>query len=292
MTRRRDAELGLGRKIARRDFLNGCAVGAAGILGASRLWAGLSFEGMLEPEQSPDYYPPALTGLRGSHPGSFEAAHALRDGTFWDTAAPVAESEEAYDLVIVGGGLSGLAAAYFFRQQVGPSARVLILDNHDDFGGHAKRNEFTAGQRTLIGYGGTYAIESPAPYSAVAKDLIAGLGIDVSRYSKLVDRSVYSSRGLRPGVFFDRETFGADRLLPDPIGDPEGVGPAPAQGTWSRFLAEAPLPEAARTGVRDLVASRIDYMKGLSSAEKKARKSGMPYLSMAMRSMPMPKAKP
>ena len=48
---------------------------------------------------------------------------------------------EAYDLIVVGGGISGLAAAYFFRKQAAKS-RILILDNHDDFGGHARRNEF------------------------------------------------------------------------------------------------------------------------------------------------------
>ena len=48
---------------------------------------------------------------------------------------------EEFDLVVVGGGISGLAAAYFYRQ-ARPNARILILDNHDDFGGHAKRNEF------------------------------------------------------------------------------------------------------------------------------------------------------
>ena len=74
--------------------------------------------------------------------------------------------------MVVGGGISGLAAAHYFRAQAGASARVLVLDNHDDFGGHAKRNEFTHAGRTYIGYGGTQSIDSPAPYSATAKALI------------------------------------------------------------------------------------------------------------------------
>ena len=83
--------------------------------------------------------------MRGSHPGSFEVAHSLRDGTFWDTAGKPEDTGETYDLIIVGGGISGLAAAHFFRKAPGRKARILILDNHDDFGGHAKRNEFRVG---------------------------------------------------------------------------------------------------------------------------------------------------
>ena len=109
----------------------------------------------------PAAYPPALTGLRGSHDGSFETAHALRDGAFWRAAgAPPWTPARAYDLVVVGAGLSGLSAAHFFREAAGPAARILLLDNHDDFGGHAKRNEFTLDGRTFLGYGGTFAIDS------------------------------------------------------------------------------------------------------------------------------------
>jgi spermidine dehydrogenase len=86
--------------------------------------------------------------MRGSHPGAFEVTHSLRDGTFWEKAGKPVETGEEYDLVVVGGGISGLAAAYFYRKQAGPSARILILDNHDDFGGHAKRNEFHLGGRS------------------------------------------------------------------------------------------------------------------------------------------------
>ncbi len=96
------------------------------------------------------------------------------------------------------------------------NARILILDNHDDFGGHAKRNEFHTNGRRLLGYGGTYSIESPAPYSAVAKGLIAQLGIDVSSYPRYVSQDLYRSLGLGPHIFFDKETFGQDRLVVDP----------------------------------------------------------------------------
>src|SRR5881296_3627306 len=143
------------RGITRRDFLNGVAltVGAA-ILPPNVLASDLPATAVpAGPEKSPDYYPPALTGLRGSHPGSFDAAHSLRDGTFWNQAGKPTDIGETYDLVVVGGGISGLSAAHYFRKVAGAKARVLILDNHDDFGGHAKRNEFRVGNQFRLGYG-------------------------------------------------------------------------------------------------------------------------------------------
>ncbi len=78
----KDRELGMGRGITRRDFLNGVAVTAGAAMLPSDLLAAADMQA--GPEQSSSYYPPALTGLRGSHPGSFDAAHSLRDGTFWE----------------------------------------------------------------------------------------------------------------------------------------------------------------------------------------------------------------
>src|SRR5207248_6662672 len=126
------------------------------------------------------------------------------------------DTGETYDLAIVGGGISGLAAAHYYRKAAGANARILILDNHDDFGGHAKRNEFHVGNAFRLGFGGTFSIESPAPYSSVAKGLIEELGIDVPSYSKHLNKSLYPSAGLRAKVFFDKETFGIDKLVVNP----------------------------------------------------------------------------
>jgi spermidine dehydrogenase len=227
-----------------------------------------------------DYYPPALTGLRGSHPGSFETAHSLRDGTFWDQVGKPVDTGESYDLVVVGAGISGLAAAHYFRKVAGPKARILILDNHDDFGGHAKRNEFRAGNRLLLGYGGTYSIESPAPYSAVAKGLIEELGIDVPSYPKYADQKLYSSLGLRPKIFFDKETFGADKLVVNPNlrggGESERGSEASAK-VLAMFLKESPLSDQAKTDCERLFAGNQDYLPGLSAEEKKDRLARMSY---------------
>jgi spermidine dehydrogenase len=274
----RDRELGLGRRIGRRDFLNGVAltVGAS-LLGVHRA---LAF-GLLDdaPERAPSYYPPALTGLRGSHAGSFEVAHSLRDGDFWERVGAPADTREAYDLVVVGGGLSGLAAAHYFRQHAGRKARILILDNHDDFGGHAKRNEFHDAGRTILGYGGTFAIDSAAPYSRVARDLVSALGVDVTRWERVYDKKLYAGLGMRPGVFFDRETFGADRLLASPGADPGGEAGASVASTitWEDFLAAAPLSELARRDLLRLYTDAADHLPHLSQADKKARLARQSY---------------
>src|SRR5258708_17356751 len=136
------------RKTTRRDFRNGVAVTAGAAMMPWDLLAAGFGEGQaaVGPENSPSYYPPALTGMRGSHPGSFETAHSLRDGTFWDSAGKPEDTGETYDLIIVGGGISGLAAAHFYGRVAGEEGRLLDLDNHDDFDGHAKPHEFRVGK--------------------------------------------------------------------------------------------------------------------------------------------------
>lgn len=272
----KDKGLGMDRRITRRDFLDGVAVTAGSTLLPPRLLAALQSD----PELSADYYPPALTGLRGSHVGAFEVAHSIRDGDFWEKAGKPTETGEKFDLIIVGGGISGLSAAHFFRKS-NPGARILILDNHDDFGGHAKRNEFTIGDRKLLGYGGTFSIESPAPYSAVAKGLIEELGVDVPGFSKHMAKDLYRSAGLVPSVFFDKETFGSDALTVNPLPsggtDNEGDSGPNSQKAWNRFLAEAPLSPAAKQDLQKLHAGGVDYFPGLTSDEKKARLARISY---------------
>ncbi len=150
---KKDKELGMGSDITRRDFLNGVAMGAgATLLGGTVRANTLLAAAVLDefaPEKAPDYYPPARTGMRGNHDRTFTFAHRLRDGEGADSFGEPQNTGESYDLVVVGGGISGLAAAYFFRKSAGKNARILILDNHDDFGGHAKRNEFRAGGRMV-----------------------------------------------------------------------------------------------------------------------------------------------
>jgi spermidine dehydrogenase len=241
--------------ITRRDFLNGTALAiAAGLTPADQLAA--------DPAR---YYPPALTGMRGQHPGSFEVAHAFaREGQRFgvDDAAP----EESYDLVVVGGGISGLSAAWFYRRAVGAQARILVLDNDDDFGGHAKRNEFAAGSRMLIGYGGSQSIQSPKTlWSAVAKELLRDLGVDIARFETAFDRGFYSSLGLSRGLFFDRETFGRDALI---RGDPLLSRNTDAGARLANFVDAMPIGNASKQQLVALYDPARDPLAGKAADEK------------------------
>lgn len=270
-----DRELGMNSNITRRDFLNGIAVGAGGAL-ASAWLPGMAFaqDSSIPAQDAPEYYPPTRTGMRGSHPGSYDVAHALRDGNFWKKAGKPIDSGEEYDLIVVGAGMSGLAAAYFYRRQAGASARILILDNHDDFGGHAKRNEFHLDRRMLLANGGTVAIESPFPYSKEASGLLTELGIDPPALEKRCsDNQVYDGLGF--GYFFDKETFGTERLV---TGAPGGFySRGGGSGKWAEFLAKTPLSTEAQRDIARIQEIKTDYMPNVPQAEKKTRLSKMSY---------------
>jgi len=241
----------MAREITRRDFINGASVALSGSLLFP--WAQASAS-----EVAPEtHYPPALTGLRGSHPGSFEVAHAVRDGKRW-TESEIEETGEAYDLVVVGGGLSGLSAAWFYREKVGPDARILVLDNHDDFGGHAKRNELHHEGGMLLGYGGTVNVENYDEYGRAARRMFRHLGIDPTRYGEFAGQHLFESRGLSRGIFLDRETFGEDRLVVRRQGE-----------SWADYLARMPLSEGAQRSIAQLHEEDVDYLSGMTRAQKR-----------------------
>src|SRR5882757_1018584 len=259
------SDLGEERCILRRDFLQGALIAAAG---ASTGWplrvmAASPLE-ILGSQDRAGYYPPALTGMRGSHTGSFENAHAARDGQIPTEAI---DTRQTYDLVVVGGGISGLAAAHFYRARGSRSSRMLILDNHDDVGGHAKRNEFMLNGRLNLLNGGTLSIESPRPYSPVAAHLLVELGIDVEKLSRQIENhGFYRSLGLRSAVFLDRETFGRDHLM---------VGWRDSR--LAELLAGSGLPVRVQSDIERVEKGNVDYLPGLTSAQKKLRLSAMSY---------------
>lgn len=247
------------KTITRRDLLDGVAITiAAGAIGTSASAQGLLGEAAVAPK--PEYYPPTLTGMRGNHPGSYDNAHPLA----WNGEAPdyAADTGEEYDLIVVGGGLSGLAAACLFRRERGAGQRILILDNHDDFGGHAKRNEFEVDGKMLLGIGGSVNLENPKNYSKIAKSLLADVGVDFGKLAVANEGDAFTNLGDEAGLF---------------LKDKNGQGKI-VVGKWRRALHgyddyedlinQLPLPQSERSKIIKLSSGDWDYLVGLSIKER------------------------
>ncbi len=238
------------KDITRRDFLNGTRVA----IGASLVspWAEAFGRSDTPFNLGQDYYPPAKTGMRGSHAGSWETMHARVGGTTWPAGPP----QEEVDLVVVGAGISGLSAAWFYRREH-PGARILILDNHDDFGGHAKRNEFDVGNETRIAYGGTETIDTPSSYSEVARGLLQDISIDLQKFYDYYDQTLYDDMNLGYAIAYDQKTYGQRKLV-------QGYG----SRSWEDFAADTPMSDRAKADLIRAFNDPTDHLPGLSRDEK------------------------
>lgn len=248
-----DRDLGMKRPISRRDILYGF-----GALTASSFVPSPSFaDEVLAAENAGRlYYPPTSTGMRGNHDGSFEVAHQLAREGKRDWGSISEPDSGVYDLVVVGAGLSGLSAAHFYLRD-NPGARVLILDNHDDFGGHAKRNEFQIGDRTILGYGGSQSLVSPSSYPEFTKSLLNDLDIDIDELANAYDQGFYKRHGLAAGLHFDRKDWGVDRVVRYEIGGAVYLPLADSSLSPSEAVAQMPISDAARIEFLRLLEDRI-----------------------------------
>ncbi len=244
--------------ISRRDFLNGVALSIA---------AGAALEPSAfaaDPKRhvtSANYYPPTLTGMRGSHEGSYEAAHALVMGG--QKPDQFTALDEPYDMVIVGGGISGLSAAYLYRKHAGMDRKILILDNHDDFGGHAKRNEFESNGRMLLGFGGSINLEQQA-LSSTARALLEELGVNFSELQAAVEPDyLFSDIRASYGLYLNKKTYGEDQIV---------------AGHWTKawlgdakhrdLVATLALTSDDKQKLLDLVAGNTEYLGDLSPQQR------------------------
>jgi spermidine dehydrogenase len=241
--------LGMHRPISRRDFINGVAAGVGASLVGFPLTAGPLPGGEFQGQTDPN----------------FAVMHALCDKSFWDKAGDPEASGEHYDLIVVGAGISGLAAAFLFQQQAGAGSRILILDNSEDFGGHARRNEFTAANgRRIIGYGGSESLQSPTYFSPAVAQLIADVGIDLAKFETWFDQSWAKDRGLGEAAFFARENFGTDALVR-------------TEGGAAEWVMRSPLDGNAKSDLIALIDSPVDPFPGKSRREKLALLSETTY---------------
>ena len=242
--------------ISRRDFLDGVALAAGGMALSPLVSSANSGQA-----SSHAGYPPALTGMRGNHPGSYEVAHAL--ARYGQRPADFKPIDTIYDLVVVGGGISGLTAAYLFKKRAGLDAKILILDNHDDFGGHAKRNEFSADGRTLLGVGGSLNLEQGAMGEA-ALALLEEIGVDFAGLRQAIDSEYLISDPLsEQGLYLNATDFGADRSINGPWNLTwAGVG------EFSAAIRSLQLPAADEAGLIALIDAQTDFLEDIPDEER------------------------
>ena len=256
--------------ITRRDFINGVSYGLAASV------APIDF---LKAENiDPFKYPPALTGIRGNHPGSFDHAHrlALAGGNFLEEIIDLGESN---DLIVVGGGISGLSAAYFYQERTPLNQDILILDNHDDFGGHAKRNEFQVDGREILTYGGSQSIESPSYYEEVSKKLMADLGIDFQKFYTAYDFDYFKNRGLTSSFFFNKETYGENKIVRNvpnyryDINHKKNTKPE----NIKKVVKEMPISDKSKDEFTRLFLDKTDFFPEMTLEEKFYHLENMSY---------------
>ena len=265
MTRKSDQQLGMGRTITRRDFIQGSSVALMGALTARVTAADPAAPPTADAAPGEVYYPPTRTGMRGSHPGAFEAAHALaRQGASFDNPT---DTGETYDLVIVGAGISGLAAAHYYRERYGDDVRILLLENHDDFGGHAKRNEFHQSGSMVLSLGGTHNLEW-WQFSEQVQDFMTAYGVDVKAMRQKMEFDYGYDAPNSPAMWFDESTYGLNRLVP---------GLHLNHRLSPETIDQIPISDAGRESLKQFYARNDSLFSDLSETETEDLLGGISY---------------
>lgn len=284
-----DRKLGMQRKISRRDMLHGLGALSLGALSvgslsscSSSFFAGQAATDNKTPlnnkiKSLEPVYPPASTGLRGNHQGSFEVAHKLGRENNHDWGTVIEPDDTIYDVVIVGAGISGLSAAHFHKKKH-PESKILLIDNHDDFGGHAKRNEFSVGNDTILAYGGAQSLQEPSSYSKTVKTLLDDLGIELKRFDTAYDKQFFKRNKLSGGIHFNKEKWGVDKVVPF---DMEMFSSYLPVATPSLSIPEAvkqmPISDNAKIEFEKLLTLEEDQIAIKSQKDKKAYLKSISY---------------
>jgi spermidine dehydrogenase len=250
-----DATLGMDAPITRRDFLASVLLASGAVLLESSSPAELlpakdeftGYGGVGE-----------YSASNGNTLAVLQAGHTIRDGLYDPLPKEIIDTGETYDCVIIGGGISGLAAALFFQRQAGPGMKCLVLENHSIFGGEARQNEFLVDGQRLIAHQGSAIYQLQHPYSFLAR-FYDSIGLKAPRltYQKwdgsqpelTISKTPYEAAGLEHGQygFWFGARFGhtSGMWLIDPLG--KNLEGAPISQTarveWLRWLKGQPMQE-------------------------------------------------
>jgi spermidine dehydrogenase len=247
-----DTKLGMNDSITRRDFLGSTLLASGALLLESitpaQLVAGDEFTGYGGVGE--------YSRSNGNTLAVLEAGHTIRDGLYEPLPKDVIDTGESYDCVIVGGGISGLAAALFFQRQARPGATCLVLENHPIFGGEAKQNEFLVDGRRLVAHQGS-AIYQLHPANSFIAQFYDSIGLKAQKldYQQWagpgpempLSQTPYEAIGLEHGQygFWFGAQFGqkSGRWLIDPVG--KNLNGAPiseeTRTQWLRWLKSTPV---------------------------------------------------
>jgi len=248
MNEQDDKALGMQKSITRRDFLNATLLASGGALlnpvspaqllaaDSSQLASDLSHDDWTGYGGLGDY-----AHSNGNTLGVLEAGHQIRDGMFESLPNNLVDTGEIYDCVVVGGGISGLAAALIFQRQAGKGKTCLVLDNHPIFGGEAKRNEFLVDGHRLVAHQGSAFFPVPYPHSFIGR-FYESIGLEKPRleYQKWagsapempLSRTPYLSASANMGFYFGAR-----------FGQPQGMW---LIDPWGKKLEGAPISAQAR----------------------------------------------
>lgn len=233
--------------ITRRDFLNAALIGAGAALlqlpapirlfAQTNSWDGYGGIG--------DY-----AGSHGNTENIVRYAHSMRDGNYDVIPPDTVDTGEVFDLVVIGGGMSGLGAAFHFKKSKNRGQKCLIIENHPVFGGESKRNEFVVNGQRLIGPQGAN--------SFVVLDDPESSGYDI--YSELGIPQRFNYQKLTPAdkkLYFDRTNFGFMLWYDDFPNNgyffENAAGPKWAADMWGRNFEDTPFSENVK---KDFVAWR------------------------------------
>lgn len=233
-----------GDGVTRRDYLNSTLLGAGSVLlGAACPMHLLGLESDFDGYSGVgDYH-----GANGNTLSVLTAGHKIRDGVFEPLPKDITDTSEVFDCVVVGGGISGLAAALAFQRKAGAGRNCLVLENHSIFGGEARRNEFIVDGQHVIAHQGS-AMFFPQFEGTFLDGFYRSIGLrqDGFQYQTwsgnqreiALGNTPYAEGGPTLGYYFGRE-------FQDQPGSnsPEGTW---VIDPWAKNLRGAPLSEESR----------------------------------------------